>query len=305
MTEELEIQHKTTTGILQGTALSESIESGEISDSLATTMLSVWTRVMERIEADPSESVLQVLFLPVMIRHSWMSMFIQGPAQEDFLFSSGPKPDNFQALLSDTTGAEEYVETRIVDTIQLGNTSEEVNIYYQTMNICNAPYRLFILGLSEPSSETWDHLEEILTEYICHSGKTPTKQLVDFFEKVSAQLIEITNKMEKDARVSFAFLDFESMRKYVQVGGDFFAKEIVQAVKDTIAKFGEDVHCFPVSLNRYLVMVPEVESEELLEKFRSTSFYFRQVLLSYKVKLFTASVPITSMFEIWKEIMIR
>ncbi|HRP68843.1 MAG TPA: hypothetical protein PLY93_04870 [Turneriella sp.] len=118
---------------------------------------------------------------------------------------------------------------------------------------------------------------------------------------------EIQNLTEKTLKakkpVTFTYLYFESLTKYVSQSGESFARELLDELRADVHRILKDIdHSFVLSTREMLVVSLNCETEAMQKRFTNQIFRAKGLLLAVQLKFYTVQEPISDLNLLWNDI---
>ncbi|MDH5718305.1 MAG: hypothetical protein OEZ22_11815 [Spirochaetia bacterium] len=147
-------------------------------------------------------------------------------------------------------------------------------------------------------------ISQIFLRYFLPSIYKPDNRFMPLFEDVNKAIIEKINPyLESESPVTFSFFKFETFDRYLEFGGEFFAKEVIDDILNEFStKIKATDNFFVLSPQKYLIVSVDCESDVIKDRFKKLSFKIKSLILNFNVKYSTFYKPINHLSEKWKEI---
>jgi hypothetical protein len=109
--------------------------------------------------------------------------------------------------------------------------------------------------------------------------------------------------LAKKQPVTFTYLYFESLTKYVGLTGEYFAQELIDELQKDVHRVlkGPD-RSVVLSTRELLVVSLNCEEDIMRRRFANAYFHAKSLLLAYQVNFFTVSTPVIELHSLWDSI---
>jgi len=103
--------------------------------------------------------------------------------------------------------------------------------------------------------------------------------------------------------VTFSYLYFESLTKYVSQAGESFARELLEELKRDVHRILKDTdRSIILSTREILIVSVNCEQEIMKKRFAGAYFHAKSLLLAFQIHFHTISTPVTDLYALWSDI---
>jgi hypothetical protein len=103
--------------------------------------------------------------------------------------------------------------------------------------------------------------------------------------------------------VTFTYLYFESLAKYVGRAGEHFAQDLLREMKADVHRILKDTDRSVILSTREILIVSLNCEEDILRKrFAKAYFHAKGLVLAYQVNFFCVREPVTDLYALWDQI---
>ncbi len=113
----------------------------------------------------------------------------------------------------------------------------------------------------------------------------------------------VEKPLEKNIPVTFTYLYFESMSKYVSLAGSHFANELLSELQTDIHRLMKDTdRSIILSTREFLIVSINCDEEVLKKRFRKAFFQAKGLILSYSIRFHCVRELPLDFFALWNQI---
>jgi hypothetical protein len=153
-------------------------------------------------------------------------------------------------------------------------------------------------------TENLKRLEYVFERYYLPSSFSKDSRVALLFSETQNALADIINPViARGEPVTFTYLYFESMTKYVGLAGENFARGLLEELQQDVHRILKDTdRSFVLSPREILIVSVNCESDIMQKRFQSTYFHAKSLLLSFQVRYHTVRTPVLDMYALWDDI---
>ena len=285
-----------TLGSVDFLAKAQLVESGVLSPEIAAKLFDHWEKSASRYRSDPLTHYLHYFVLLTSIQTNLLYFVVYDRNAQTLLYEFGLK---------------EVFPFSMERVMRMSNSEETMQYKNQDMGAWHRKYfrngvSIGLLALFPAECDVESYLIKIKNLVIYYHFDLPKDtKIQNLFEKTNREITDIVNEtVRKDQPVSMAYFKFESLEKYLEVGGGrVFLNHLESRVLKTMRQqVGTDEHIYPLSPREYLLIAVNRTQEETKKLFKSTTFEHRGLPLSYQTNFFSVDKVIDCSSEFWKKL---
>src|SRR5262249_34160033 len=124
------------------------------------------------------------------------------------------------------------------------------------------------------------------------------------FPEVQNLVTEMINPtLAQKLPVTFSYLYFESLTKYVGLAGENFAKELLSELQQDLHRILKDTdRSIILSTREILIVSLNCEQDIMKKRFASAYFHAKSLLLSFQIHFHTVQTPVSDLHALWDDI---
>lgn len=166
-------------------------------------------------------------------------------------------------------------------------------------------YTIAALALKEmPIGDNLMRLKYVFERFYLPSSFSKDNRIALLFPEVQNLIAEMVNPtLAQKQPVTFSYLYFESLTKYVGLAGENFAKGLLEELQLDVHRILKDTdRSIILSTREILIVSLNCEEDIMKKRFASAYFHAKSLLLSFQIKFHTIRTPVTDLHAIWDDI---
>ncbi|GAB4422958.1 MAG: hypothetical protein OHK0011_02520 [Turneriella sp.] len=283
------------------THLRQLAQQKKVDSSIVQNLLAYWQRRLD----DKNDAIyfrymeyylffesMRALFLAVFIfdmkngmaRHSYGIFPALGPAIFDSI-STGLNSD--AGVVSFEHGGHDYA------------------LHYIRSGYHDQEYTIAALALKDVAIEdNLRRMKYVFERYYLPSSFSRDERIGNLFPEVENLIAGWINPALAEKRpVTFTYLYFESLAKYVGLAGEHFAQDLIRELEQDVHRVLKDTDRSVVLSTREILIVSMNCEEEIMRKrFANVYFHAKSLLLAYQANFFCVREPVSDIHTLWDEI---
>lgn len=281
--------------------LKELTSAGRVDPQIVDSLLSYW-----KIRLDDPRDPIYSLYIEYYLffeslRALFLAVFIFDMNNGKAAHSYGIFPTLSPALFAAISGREKN-SAGVVDFEYNGR---EYALHFLHSGYHEQEYTIAALAIKDNEiNENMKRLKYVFERFYLPSSFSKDTRIGVLFaetENVIADMVNPTLALKQP--VTFTYLYFESMTKYVGLAGENFAKGLLEELKTDVYRVLKDTdRIFVLSTREMLVISVNCEKDILQKRFAHAYFHAKSLLLSYQVNFHTVHTPIVDMHSLWDDI---
>jgi len=296
-------ESKTTDAASNYIPLKTLLREQKIGKKFASILLAYWQTRINDIDTNAQDKLFESFILANSVSACLAGVYIFEANTESLYYEFGPEELNLRNTITGLLPQAIFTDENS-PSMEIEIEQEILHVNFTAIRTEEIDFTLVVVSPVETYlAKTVVKLENIINNYFLSSVVSKNTQLIDFFKMTSADIIKQTEGIPDSEPITFIYLEFEKLKKFVEIGGDYFAVDLVQEIKNKVLDvFEEDSLIYALTLRNYLVVVPSINKDDAMAIFKQITFQIKNVLFSRKVKYFTAFSPITNLDHIWQEL---
>lgn len=281
--------------------LSELLRTGEIEAHIADSLITYWQkRLQDKNDAIYSRYIEYYLFFE-SLRALFLAVFIFDMKTGVSGHSYGIYPALGPAIHA-AVAASLQNDSGIVD---FDLNGQNYALHYLRSGYQDQEYAIAALGLREqPIAENLKRLKYVFERFYLPSSFSADNRISLLFTETENLISEMINpSLSKKEPVTFTYLYFESLTKYVGLAGEHFAKGLLEELQTDVHRVLKDTdRSFILSTREILIVSLNCEEEILKKRFDGAYFHAKSLLLSFQVNFHTIHTPVVDIHSLWDSI---
>ena len=150
-------------------------------------------------------------------------------------------------------------------------------------------------------------MEKVFVRFYLPDSLHPENRFHDFFSRINEQIVpQISPFLEEGKPVTFTYFKFERFQKFVTIGGESFAAELITGLAyELTSHLKKSDRCYVLNPREYLIISTNCEKEIMQKRFHRMIFQVKSLILNYKVRYTTWRIPIEDVALHWKDIVVE
>lgn len=278
------------------------VRENRIDETVVRLLLAYWRR---RIE-DPNDAIysryMEYYLFFEALRALFLSVFVYdmktGTVGHSYGIFPALSPAVYAAVSADTHSNDAGV-------IDFEHNGRNYSLHYLRSGYHDQEYTIAALALKDTAiTDNLRRLKYVFERFYLPSGFSRDDRVTPLFTHTENLVVEwITPTLARKQPVTFTYLYFESLTKYVGLTGEFFAQEMLDELqKDVHRILKETDRSIVLSTREILIVSLNCDEEVLRKRFSHAYFHAKSLLLSYQVNFFTLTSPVVELHSLWNNI---
>jgi hypothetical protein len=166
-------------------------------------------------------------------------------------------------------------------------------------------YIIAALALKEmPIGDNLMRLKYVFERYYLPSSFSKDDRIGLLFPDTQNLISEMTKTtLAQKQPVTFTYLYFESLTKYVALAGESFSRELLEELKQDVHSILKDTdRSIILSTREILIVSLNCEEDIMKKRFAGAYFHAKSLLLAFQIHFHTVRTPITDLHALWSDI---
>jgi hypothetical protein len=283
------------------THLKDLVGEKKIDDVLVEALITYWCkRLDDKNDAIYSQYIEYYLFFE-SLRALFFTVFIFDMKTGGTRHSYGIFPALAPAIFA-TVSAGEKNTAGLMD---FDYNGQKYALHYLHSGYHEQDYTIAALALKEISiGDNLMRLKYVFERFYLPSSFSKDERIGLLFPEVQNLIAGMVNPtLAEKQPVTFSYLYFESLTKYVSLAGENFAKGLLEELQHDVHRILKDTDRSIILSTREILIVSLNCEEDIMQKrFASAYFHAKSLLLSFQIKFHTVRNPITDLHSIWDDI---
>lgn len=281
--------------------LKELVTGGKLDPALADLLLSYWRkRLDDKNDAVYSRYMEYYLFFE-SLRALFLAVFIFDMKSGNVAHSYGIFPTLSAAIYEAITGGGKAAAGEL----DFDHNGRRYALHFLHSGYREQEYTIAALAIKDNViTENIHRLKYVFERFYLPSSFSRDNRIGVLFTETENVIAEIVNPaLAQKMPVTFTYLYFESMTKYVGLAGENFAKGLIEELKNDVYRVLKDTdRIFILSTREMLIISVNCEKDVLEKRLASTYFHAKSLLLAFKAHYHTVYAPILDMHMLWDDI---
>jgi hypothetical protein len=281
--------------------LRQLVQDKKIDRGIVQSLLAYWQRRLEdKNDAIYFRYIEYYLFFEAL-RALFLAVFIfdmkTGVAKHSYGIFSGLAPAIFKAI---STG-----HTNDSGVVNFEHSGHNYALHYIRSGYHDQEYTIAALALEDVAiGDNLKRMKYVLERYYLPSSFSRDQRVGNLFPEALNLIQEWINPaLALKQPVTFTYLYFESLAKYVGLAGEHFARDLIHELKHTVHQILKDRdHSVILSTREILIVSLNCEEEIMRKRFAKAYFHAKSLLLAYEVNFSCFREPITDLHAVWDRI---
>lgn len=166
-------------------------------------------------------------------------------------------------------------------------------------------YAIAALGLKgQPIEDNLKRLKYVFERFYLPSSFSDDSRVALLFADTASLITDMINpSLARKEPVTFTYLYFESLTKYVGIAGENFAQGLLDELQKDVHRVLKDAdRSLILSTREILIVSLNCEEDVIKKRFADAYFHAKSLLLSFQVNFFTVKTPVTDLQLLWDSI---
>jgi len=184
----------------------------------------------------------------------------------------------------------------------------EFEVWNQKVNYDKNSFLLCVVyPVQVDISKTLKRIENVFMKFYLTDILHPDLRFLSIFEKINNEMmVDIRQTQEKKIPITFSYLKFEKLNRYISLAGGILVSEIFKGLKENVLeRLEKGDKWYVINPREYLLVSLNCREEELKKKYKRMNVKIKGLMLKYKIKFTTILDPIEDMNHIWDKISIK
>ncbi|HMV34530.1 MAG TPA: hypothetical protein PKM44_01735 [Turneriella sp.] len=288
--------HRIDLSHLRQLAQEKKIESG-----IAQNLLAYWQRRLD----DKNDAIyfryMEYYLFFESLRALFLAVFIfdmkNGMARHSYGIFPALSPAIFQSIstgLNSDAGA-----------VSFEHGGHDYSLHYIRSGYHDQEYTIAALALKDVAIEdNLKRMKYVFERYYLPSSFSRDERIGNLFPEVQNLIKEWVNPaLAEKQPVTFTYLYFESLTKYVGLAGEHFAQDLIRELKQDVHRVLKDTdRSIILSTREILIVSVNCEEEIMRKRFANAYFHAKSLLLAYQVNFFCIKEPVADMHSLWDQV---
>lgn len=183
--------------------------------------------------------------------------------------------------------------------------SEKYSLHYVRSGYHEEEYAIAALALKDSViEENLTRLKYVFERFYMPSSFSRDNRIGILFPETENLITTMVNPtLAQKQPVTFTYMYFESLTKYVGLAGENFARELLTELENDVHKILKDTdRSILLSTREILIVSLNCESDILKKRFGSSYFHAKSLLLSFNAHYHTIYTPVVELHTLWNDI---
>ena len=281
--------------------LSQLLRDGRIDAQVAENLITYWQkRLDDRNDAIYSRYIEYYLFFE-SLRALFLAAFIFDAKTGVSGHSYGIYPALGPAIYAAISGSLQE-DSGVID---FDLSGKSYALHYLRSGYQEQEYVIAALGLKDqPIAENLKRLKYVFERFYLPSSFSADSRVSLLFTETANLISEMINPaLARKEPVTFTYLYFESLTKYVGLAGENFARGLLEELQRDVHRVLKDTdRSLILSTREILIVSLNCEEDVMRKRFAGAYFHAKSLLLSFQVNFCTIRTPLFDMNELWDSI---
>lgn len=178
-------------------------------------------------------------------------------------------------------------------------------LHYLRSGYQEEEYAIAALGLTDhPIEENLKRLKYVFQRFYLPSSFSADSRVALLFTDTVNLIADMINPaLARKEPVTFTYLYFESLTKYVGLAGENFAHGLLEELQKDVHRVLKDTDRSLILSTREILIVSLNCGEDVMKKrFAGAYFHAKSLLLSFQVNFHTVNTPVVDINLLWDQI---
>lgn len=178
-------------------------------------------------------------------------------------------------------------------------------LHYLRSGYQEQEYAIAALGLKDhPIEENLKRLKYVFERFYLPSSFSADNRVALLFTDTVNLITDMINPaLARKEPVTFSYLYFESLTKYVGLAGENFAQGLLEELQKDVHRVLKDTdRSLILSTREILIVSLNCEENVMKKRFAGAYFHAKSLLLSFQVNFHTIRTPVVDVNLLWDEI---
>ncbi|MBN8219958.1 MAG: hypothetical protein J0L53_03490 [Spirochaetes bacterium] len=273
----------------------------KIDTALVEALIAYWKkRLDDKKDAIYSRYIEYYLFFE-SLKALFFAVFIFDMKTAGTRHSYGIFPALAPAIFSTVAGGEKNT----AGLMDFDYNGQQYALHYLHSGYHEQDYTIAALALKEmPIGDNLMRLKYVFERYYLPSSFSRDNRIGLLFPEAQNLIAEMVNPaLAQKQPVTFSYLYFESLTKYVSQAGESFARELLEELKRDVHRILKDTdRSIILSTREILIVSVNCEQEIMKKRFAGAYFHAKSLLLAFQIHFHTISTPVTDLYALWSDI---
>lgn len=178
-------------------------------------------------------------------------------------------------------------------------------LHYLRSGYQEQEFAIAALGLKDqPIAENLKRLKYVFERFYLPSSFSTDSRVGLLFTETTNLIAEMINPaLARKEPVTFTYLYFESLTKYVGLAGENFAQGLLHELQKDVHRVLKDTdRSLILSTREILIVSLNCEEDVMKKRFAGAYFHAKSLLLSFQVNFHTIRTPVVDIHLLWDAI---
>ncbi len=278
------------------------VSENRIDGQVARSLLAYWQRRIEDSNDAIYSRYMEYYLFFEALRALFLSVFVYDMKTGTVGHSYGIFPALSPAVYAAITAVPSQEDAGVID---FEHNGRNYALHFLRSGYHEQDYTIAALALKDVAIiENLRRLKYVFERFYLPSGFSRDERVVPLFTHTESMITGWINPtLAKKQPVTFTYLYFESLTKYVGLTGEYFAQELIDELqKDVHRVLKEPDRSVVLSTREILIVSLNCEEEVMRKRFANAYFHAKSLLLAYQVNFCTISSPVVELHSLWDSI---
>lgn len=178
-------------------------------------------------------------------------------------------------------------------------------LHYLLSGYQEQKFAIAALGLKDQQiGDNLKRLKYVFERFYLPSSFSEDSRVALLFSDTANLIGTLINPtLSRNEPVTFTYLYFESLTKYVGLAGENFARGLLEELQADVHRVLKDTdRSLILSTREILIVSLNCEEEIIKKRFADAYFHAKSLLLSFQVNFHTVKGPVTDLHSLWDNI---
>lgn len=277
------------------------VKEKKIDNKLVEALMAYWRkRLDDKKDAIYSRYIEYYLFFE-SLKALFFAVFIFDMKSAGTRHSYGIFPALAPAIFSSVAEGEKNT----AGLMDFDYNGQQYALHYLHSGYHEQDYTIAALALKEmPIGDNLMRLKYVFERYYLPSSFSRDNRIGLLFPETQNLIAEMVNPtLAQKMPVTFTYLYFESLTKYVGQAGENFARELLEELRQDVHRILKDTdRSIILSTREILIVSLNCEADIMKKRFQSAYFHAKSLLLAFQIKFHTIRQPVTDLHTLWGDI---
>jgi hypothetical protein len=189
--------------------------------------------------------------------------------------------------------------------VSFAHNGHDYALHYIRSGYHDQEFTIAALALKDVAIEdNLRRMKYVFERYYLPSSFSRDERIGNLFPEVQNLIAGWINPaLAEKQPVTFTYLYFESLAKYVGLAGEHFAEDLIRELKQDVHRILKDTdRSLILSTREILIVSLNCEEDIMRKRFARAYFHAKSLLLAYQVNFFCVREPVTDIYAMWDQI---